>query len=276
MSGGAIGLPSGDLVRRKEKSVPIQKITPFLWFDHQAEEAVNFYTSIFPNSAVSKIARYGPAGPGPDGSVMTIEFQLHGQVFVALNGGPHFKFTEAISFLVNCDTQEEVDAYWERLSAGGGEAQCGGWLKDKFGLSWQIVPTVLAKLMSDPDAKKNRARHEGDAVHAKTGHPRAHASLREPLIGAPVSKDIDGRPIAKWFLALGSFTMSTTMMAKPASHPKKPARIATVTHDITTFQTENALVIGSGFLRHRGWRSRKTTTAAGRQSSRPRHPSRCW
>ena len=126
--------------------MPIQKITPFLWFDHQAEEAAAFYTSIFPNSKVVKVVRYGEAGPGPAGSVMTVEFQLDGQMFVALNGGPHFKFTEAISFVVNCQTQDEVDAYWEKLCAGGSEVQCG-WLKDKFGLSWQIVPTVLPKLL---------------------------------------------------------------------------------------------------------------------------------
>jgi predicted 3-demethylubiquinone-9 3-methyltransferase (glyoxalase superfamily) len=134
--------------------VPIQKITPFLWFDHQAEEAAALYTSIFPNSKVIKVLRYGKAGPGPAGSVMTVEFQLQGQSLVALNGGPHFKFTEAISFVVNCQTQEEVDAYWEKLSLGGTEVECG-WLKDKFGLSWQIVPTVLPELLSDPDPEKS-------------------------------------------------------------------------------------------------------------------------
>src|ERR1700724_4338382 len=139
----------------KEKTVPIQKITPFLWFDHQAEEAAAFYTSIFPNSKVVKVIRYGEAGPGVAGSAMTVEFQLQGQSFVALNGGPHFKFTEAISFVVNCRTQEEVDAYWEKLSAGGAQVECG-WLKDKFGLSWQIVPTVLPELLSDPDPEKSQ------------------------------------------------------------------------------------------------------------------------
>src|SRR6202165_5352015 len=119
----------------------IQKISPFLWFDQQAEEAASFYTSIFKNSKVEKIIRYGQAGPGPAGSVMTVAFELDGQKFTALNGGPHFKFTEAISFVVNCESQAEVDRYWERLSAGGDErAQQCGWLKDKFGLSWQIVP----------------------------------------------------------------------------------------------------------------------------------------
>ena len=132
----------------------LQPITPFLWFDSQAEEAANFYTSIFPNSKIVKVVRYGPAGPGPAGSVMTVEFQLQGQSFVALNGGPRFKFTEAISFVANCQTQEEVDAYWEKLSAGGAEVACG-WLKDKFGLSWQIVPTALPKLLSDPDPARS-------------------------------------------------------------------------------------------------------------------------
>lgn len=136
----------------------MQKITPFLWFDDNAEEAVKFYTSIFKNSKIGKIARYGEEGAKttgrPKGSVMTIEFQLAGQEFVALNGGPHFKFNEAVSFVVNCKTQAEVDSYWEKLSAGGKEVQCG-WLKDKFGVSWQIVPTVLGELMSDQDAAKS-------------------------------------------------------------------------------------------------------------------------
>jgi predicted 3-demethylubiquinone-9 3-methyltransferase (glyoxalase superfamily) len=135
----------------------MQKITPFLWFDDNAEEAVKFYTSIIKNSKIGKIARYDEAGEKaagrPAGSVMTVEFQLEGQEFVALNGGPHFKFTEAISFVVNCETQEEVDYYWEKLSHGGKEVQCG-WLKDKYGLSWQIVPTVLSELLSDKDAAK--------------------------------------------------------------------------------------------------------------------------
>ncbi len=133
--------------------MPIQKITPFLWFDHQAEEAASFYASIFPNSRILKVIRYGRAGPGPAGSAMTVEFELEGQSFVALNGGSHFKFTEAISFVVNCQTQEEVDDYWEKLCEGGTPVECG-WLKDKFGLSWQIVPTALPKLLSDPDPEK--------------------------------------------------------------------------------------------------------------------------
>ena len=129
------------------------KITPFLWFDTQAEEAAKFYTSVFPNSKIVTVARYGEAGPGPKGSVMTVEFELDGQRMIALNGGPVFKFTEAISLSVGCETQEEVDHYWEKLSQGGEQAPCG-WLKDKYGLSWQVNPTVLGELLSSPDAKK--------------------------------------------------------------------------------------------------------------------------
>jgi predicted 3-demethylubiquinone-9 3-methyltransferase (glyoxalase superfamily) len=141
----------------------MQKITPFLWFEHQAEEAVKFYTSIFKNSRIGKVARYDKAGEKaagrPAGSVMTVEFQLEGQEFVALNGGPHFKFTEAISFVVNCETQDEVDYFWAKLSAGGKEVQCG-WLKDKYGLSWQIVPTILGELLSGKDAAKSQRAME--------------------------------------------------------------------------------------------------------------------
>jgi predicted 3-demethylubiquinone-9 3-methyltransferase (glyoxalase superfamily) len=131
----------------------MQKITPFLWFDNNAEEAMNFYLSIFKDSKVVSVARYGDAGPGPKGTVMTAKFQLNGQEFIALNGGPHFKFTEAISFVVDCETQTEVDGYWEKLSEGGEESMCG-WLKDKYGLSWQIVPTVLGELLQDKDPVK--------------------------------------------------------------------------------------------------------------------------
>ncbi len=132
----------------------MRNISPFLWFDTQAEEAANLYTSIFPNSKILKVARYGDAGPGPKGTVMTVEFELNGQNFIALNGGPHFKFNEAISFSVSCDTQEEIDTYWSKLTSNGGqEVQCG-WLKDRFGLSWQITPAIMAKLMSDPDPQK--------------------------------------------------------------------------------------------------------------------------
>jgi predicted 3-demethylubiquinone-9 3-methyltransferase (glyoxalase superfamily) len=132
----------------------MQKITPFLWFDNNAEEAMKFYTSIFKNSKIGKVARYGDAGPGPKGTVMTASFEIAGQEFIALNGGPQFKFTEAVSFVVNCENQQEVDEFWEKLSAGGKKSQCG-WLKDKFGLSWQIVPTILGKLMGDPDPAKS-------------------------------------------------------------------------------------------------------------------------
>jgi predicted 3-demethylubiquinone-9 3-methyltransferase (glyoxalase superfamily) len=131
----------------------MQKITPFLWFDNNAEEAANFYVSVFKNSKVLNIARYGEVGPGPKGTVMTVEFELDGQEFVALNGGPQFKFTEAVSFVVNCDTQEEVDYYWERLSEGGEKSRCG-WLRDKFGLGWQVTPTILGKLLADKDQEK--------------------------------------------------------------------------------------------------------------------------
>ena len=131
----------------------MQKITPFLWFDGKAEEAVNFYVSIFKNSKVGRISRYGDAGPGPKGTVMSATFQLEGQEFYALNGGPQFSFTPAISFFVNCETQSEVDELWERLSAGGETKQCG-WLQDKFGVSWQIIPAVLGKLMGDKDPEK--------------------------------------------------------------------------------------------------------------------------
>jgi predicted 3-demethylubiquinone-9 3-methyltransferase (glyoxalase superfamily) len=133
----------------------MQKITPFLWFDNNAEDAAKFYTSIFKNSKIGKIARYGDAGPGPKGSVMTVEFELNGQQFVALNAGPQFKFTEAISFVVNCESQQEIDYFWEKLTAAGQEVQCG-WLKDQFGLSWQVVPTALGKMMSDPNPAKSQ------------------------------------------------------------------------------------------------------------------------
>jgi len=132
-----------------------QKITTFLWFDGNAEEAANFYVSIFKNSRILNIARYGDAGPGPKGSVMIVNFELDGQEFTALNGGPNFKFTEAISLLVHCQTQEEVDYYWEKLSAGGQEVECG-WLKDKYGLSWQITPDILLKLIQDKDPAKSQ------------------------------------------------------------------------------------------------------------------------
>lgn len=133
----------------------MQRITPFLWFDDNAEEAMNFYVSVFKNSKVLSVVRYGEAGPGPNGSVMTAQFELNGQEFVALNGGPRFKFTEAVSFVVNCETQEEVDYFWENLSDGGQKSMCG-WLKDKYGLSWQVVPAALAELMGDKDPEKSK------------------------------------------------------------------------------------------------------------------------
>jgi len=131
----------------------MQKITPFLWFDNSAEEAVNFYASIFKDAKILEVVRYGEAGPGPEGTAMTVSFELFGQEFIALNGGPHFKFNEAISFSVNCETQEEVDEFWEKLTDGGTESRCG-WLKDKYGLSWQVNPSILGKMLNDTDPQK--------------------------------------------------------------------------------------------------------------------------
>jgi predicted 3-demethylubiquinone-9 3-methyltransferase (glyoxalase superfamily) len=131
----------------------MQKITPCLWFDTQGEEAARFYTSVFPNSRVLKVTHYGSAGPRPEGTVMTVEFELDGRQFTALNGGPEFTFSEAVSFEVSCEDQEEVDFYWDRLSEGGEQGPCG-WLKDRFGLSWQIVPTALPRLLGDADTEK--------------------------------------------------------------------------------------------------------------------------
>lgn len=133
----------------------MQKITPFLWFDNKAEEAANYYVSIFKNSRIETIKRYGEAGPGPKGSVMIVKFTLEGQEFTALNGGPQFSFTPAISLFVNCETQAEVDQLWEKLSAGGRTDHCG-WLTDRYGLSWQIIPAALMKLMGDPDPAKSQ------------------------------------------------------------------------------------------------------------------------
>ena len=143
-------VPGGDARTEPRK----QKITTFLWFDNNAEEAANFYVSVFKNSRILKTSRYPEGSPGPQGAVMTVEFELDGQEFMALNGGPHFKFTEAISLVVHCKTQEEVDYYWEKLTADGGqESQCG-WLKDKYGLSWQITPDVLLNTWSEADSAK--------------------------------------------------------------------------------------------------------------------------
>ncbi|HSL70271.1 MAG TPA: VOC family protein [Longimicrobiales bacterium] len=136
----------------------MQKLITFLWFDHEAEEAARFYTSIFKNSKILEVARYGDAGPGPKGQAMTVKFQLEGQEFIALNGGPAFKFTEAISLFVNCENQKEVNYLWDKLTADGGAPSQCGWLKDKYGLSWQIIPTALPALLSDPDpARAQRA-----------------------------------------------------------------------------------------------------------------------
>ena len=133
----------------------MQKITPFLWFDGKAEEAMNFYISIFKNSQIGSITRYGEAGPGPKGAVMSATFQLDGQDFIALNGGPLFTFSPAISFFVNCETQEEVDELWEKLSEGGEKQRCG-WLKDKYGVSWQIIPSALGEMLQDKNAEKSQ------------------------------------------------------------------------------------------------------------------------
>jgi predicted 3-demethylubiquinone-9 3-methyltransferase (glyoxalase superfamily) len=143
----------------KQDQIQKQKITPFLWFNDNAEEAMNFYTSVFKNSTIGNVARYDEEGSRaagrPKGSVMTANFFLDGQEFIALNGGPHFKFTEAVSFVVNCETQEEVDEFWQKLSEGGEESRCG-WLKDKFGLSWQIVPTALPRLLQSGNAAQSQ------------------------------------------------------------------------------------------------------------------------
>lgn len=133
----------------------MQGITPFLWFESKAEEAAKFYVSIFPNSRITQTTRYGEEGPGPKGAVMTVAFELDGQVFVALNGGPQFSFTQAISFVVNCETQAEVDAFWEKLSEGGEKIQCG-WLRDRYGVPWQVVPTALGGLLGDKDPQRSR------------------------------------------------------------------------------------------------------------------------
>lgn len=147
----------------KEKGNRIRKITPFLWFDNNAEEAAKFYVSIFRNSRIVNVARYGEAGAKasgrPEGSVMTVEFELEGEPFVALNGGPVFRFTPAISFAVACETQKEIDDLWEKLTDGGEEIECG-WLKDRYGMSWQIVPATLNRMMNDPDpARSDRVMH---------------------------------------------------------------------------------------------------------------------
>jgi predicted 3-demethylubiquinone-9 3-methyltransferase (glyoxalase superfamily) len=140
---------------KSEAEIHMQKINPFLWFDGKAEEAMNFYVSVFKNSKAVSVTRYGEGGPGPKGTVMSATFELEGQRFLALNGGPQFTFSPAISFFVNCETQSEVDELWEKLSEGGEKQRCG-WLKDKYGLSWQIIPSALGRMLQDKDAEKAR------------------------------------------------------------------------------------------------------------------------
>jgi predicted 3-demethylubiquinone-9 3-methyltransferase (glyoxalase superfamily) len=153
MTASAFG--SGEQIPIEGKENSMQKITTFLWFDGKAEEAANFYTSLFKDSKILNVARYGDAGPGPKGSVMLVTFQLEGQKFIALNGGPQYSFTPAISLFVDCDSQAEVDNLWDKLTAGGQEVQCG-WLQDKFGLSWQIIPRALMEMMQDGDPVKSQ------------------------------------------------------------------------------------------------------------------------
>jgi len=155
----------------------MQKITTFLWFNDNAEEAANFYTSIFKDSKITSIARYGDSGPGPKGSVMIVEFELNGQKFLALNGGPHFTFTEAISLMVNCENQKEVDELWEKLSAGGQKSQCG-WVKDKYGLSWQITPIALMQMQKDKDPEKTRRVMEAMMKMSKIDIPTLERAYR--------------------------------------------------------------------------------------------------
>src|SRR5947207_10398098 len=164
----------------------MQKITPLLWFDDQAEEAVNFYTALFKNSKIGRIFRYNEEAAEktgrPVGSVLTIEFEVEGQKFVALNGGPLFKFNESISFVVNYETQQEVDYFWEKLTADGGEESQCGWLKDKFGVSWQVVPTVLIEMLHDKDSEKVRTSHGSDASNEEDRHREIEGCLRREMI----------------------------------------------------------------------------------------------
>jgi predicted 3-demethylubiquinone-9 3-methyltransferase (glyoxalase superfamily) len=153
-------------------------ITPFLWFDTQAEQAAQFYTSVFPNSRITQVSHYGEAGPGEAGSVMTVAFELDGTPFIALNGGPHFTFNEAVSFEIECTTQEEVDLYWSQLSDGGEEGPCG-WLKDRFGLSWQVVPARLTELVTDPDPAVSQP-----AMSAMLGMRKIDIAALEAAVGA--------------------------------------------------------------------------------------------
>jgi len=165
----------------------MHKITPFLWFDDNAEQAAEFYASIFPESQIVSTSRYGEAGPGPAGTAMTVTFQLQGQEFTALNGGPQFEFTEAISFVVNCETQEEVDELWEKLSDGGEEGQCG-WLKDRFGLSWQIVPSVLGELLNDPDPVRAQSAMQAMLQMGKLDIDLLKQAREQPSLGPDTSR----------------------------------------------------------------------------------------
>ncbi|MCX5579481.1 VOC family protein [Kaistia terrae] len=151
----------------------MQKITPFLWFDNQAEQAVHFYASVFKNAKVGKVARYGEAGPGPAGSVMVATFEIEGLAFTALNGGPNFKFTPAVSFVIDCKSQAEVDYFWEKLAEGGRTDQCG-WLQDRFGLSWQVTPTVLIEMLNDPDPAKSQRVMAAMMQMTKIEIPKLH------------------------------------------------------------------------------------------------------
>jgi predicted 3-demethylubiquinone-9 3-methyltransferase (glyoxalase superfamily) len=153
------------------------KISPFLWFDTQAEDAAAFYVSIFPNSRIVTVARYGDAGPGPRGTAMTVQFELDGQEIIALNGGPQFTFTEAISLSIDCKNQDEVDYYWRKLTAGGQPSRCG-WLKDRYGLSWQVNPAVLGEMLSDPDPKKSKAVMEAMLEMTKIDIPTLERAYR--------------------------------------------------------------------------------------------------
>ena len=171
----------------------MKKITPFLWFDDKAEEAARFYVSVFPNSKIVSITRYGDAGAQAagrrKGTVMTVEFELDGQKFMGLNGGPAFKFSHAVSFVVNCETQEEIDRFWKKLSEGGEEIECG-WLTDKYGLSWQIVPTVLGRMMTDPDPEK-----ADRVMHSLLGMKKLDiAALQQAYSGQSIGKAEDARP----------------------------------------------------------------------------------
>lgn len=161
----------------------MQKITPFLWFDNNAEEAIQLYTSLFKNAKVKDVVRYGPAGPGPEGTVMTASFEIEGQEFAVINGGPMYKFTEAVSFVIHCDSQEEVDHFWSKLSEGGQEQMCG-WLKDRFGLSWQIIPRVMLQMFKDKDAQRSQRVMGAMMKMRKIDIPTLQAAYDNEMAGA--------------------------------------------------------------------------------------------